>query len=109
MSCTGDSVIFVTNRCLGTFLMMMPIKIIYVVLGISILVNKVNSDRNKRTIDVGWEAVHPPFDPNIYEEILDAELCAKQIDYLISNDTLLMITCKYCKGFLLTLSRLLSS
>ncbi|XP_026315722.1 O-acyltransferase like protein-like [Hyposmocoma kahamanoa] len=39
-----------------------------------------------------WEAKHPPFDPNIYEEVLDPELCAKQIQYLTLNDTLLLMT-----------------
>lgn len=73
---------------------MTPIKIVYVVLSTLVLTHKVNSDQNKRAIDIEWEAVHPPFDPNIYEEILDPELCAKQIEYLISNDTLLMMTCK---------------
>ncbi|XP_026315715.1 O-acyltransferase like protein-like [Hyposmocoma kahamanoa] len=64
----------------------------FVVLSASVLIDKVNSDQNNRAIDVGWEAINPPFDPNIYEEILDAELCAKQLQYLILNDTLLMMT-----------------
>lgn len=45
--------------------------------------------------DLDLEAVHPPFDQSIYEEALDPEMCARQLQYLITNDTLLMITCKY--------------
>lgn len=43
------------------------------------------------------EASHPPFDQSIYEDVLDPEMCAKQLDYLIANDTILTLTCKYLK------------
>ncbi|XP_026315721.1 uncharacterized protein LOC113227063 [Hyposmocoma kahamanoa] len=60
------------------------------------LVNKLSvcmySDRNNRVVNIQWEPKHPPFDPNIYEEVLDSELCEKQIQYLTLNDTLLMMT-----------------
>lgn len=75
-------------------------KIIYVVLCLLVLIKKANSDHNNKAIDIEWEAARPPFDPNIYKEILDPELCAKQIDYLISNDTRLIITCKYYRRVL---------
>ncbi|XP_026315720.1 nose resistant to fluoxetine protein 6-like [Hyposmocoma kahamanoa] len=38
------------------------------------------------------DPAHPAFDPNIYEEALDPELCAKQLEYLALNDTLLRMT-----------------
>lgn len=81
----------------------MPIKITFVVLNIFILIDNIHSERSNRAIDVEWEPVHPPFDPNIYKEVLDPELCAKQTKYLVMNDTLLMMTCKYC-GILFNLS-----
>lgn len=81
----------------------MSIRILYVVLSALVLIDKVNSDQNNRVIDIDWEAVHPPFDPDIYENILNAELCTKQIEYLALNDTLLSLTCKYCERVLLTL------
>ncbi|XP_026315714.1 O-acyltransferase like protein-like [Hyposmocoma kahamanoa] len=56
------------------------------------MVDKVNGNENNRAIDTKWEAKHPAFDPNIYEEILDPDLCTKQLEYLILNDTLLMMT-----------------
>lgn len=80
----------------------MAIKLLGVVLSALVLIDKVNSDKNNKVVDVEWEAVHPPFDPEIYEDILDAELCTKQIEYLALNDTLLMLTCKYCYRFLFT-------
>lgn len=45
--------------------------------------------------DLDWDVRHPPFDPRIYEDALDPELCAKQLKYLATNDTILMATCKY--------------
>lgn len=74
----------------------MSIQIIIVILSTLMLFNIVKTDQNNRAIDIDWGAKHPPFDPNIYEEVLDAEQCAKQIKYLILNDTLLLMTCKYC-------------
>ncbi|XP_026315723.1 nose resistant to fluoxetine protein 6-like [Hyposmocoma kahamanoa] len=66
-------------------------KIIFVVFSTLVVTGKVNSDQHTRA-DIEWDVVHPPFDPNIYEEILDAEECKKQIEYLTLNDTLLMMT-----------------
>ncbi|XP_026315616.1 O-acyltransferase like protein-like [Hyposmocoma kahamanoa] len=71
---------------------MISIRVIFVVFCAFVLTDKVGSDQNNRAIDIEWEEAHPPFDPNIYEEVLDPELCAKQIEYLTMNDTLLMIT-----------------
>lgn len=78
----------------------MSTKIIFVVLSILMLINIVNSDQNNRAIDIEWGAIHPPFDPNISDKILDPELCAKQMKYLIVNDTSLLMTCKYCNRIL---------
>lgn len=86
---------------------MMSIGVIFVALSGLVLIDKVNSDQNNRASEV-WEAAHPPFDPNIYEEILDPELCAKQIEHLASNDIPLMITCKYYNRFLFTICNLVS-
>lgn len=73
----------------------MTFKIVFVTLIKLVLINIVNSDRNNRVVNIEREPNHPPFDPNIYDEALDAEECAKQIQYLTLNDTLLMMTCKY--------------
>ncbi|XP_026315725.1 O-acyltransferase like protein-like [Hyposmocoma kahamanoa] len=70
----------------------MSIKFILVVVSTFILIGNVHSERSNRAINIEWDPAHPPFDPNIYEEVLDPELCAKQIQYLITNDTLLMMT-----------------
>ncbi|XP_026315716.1 nose resistant to fluoxetine protein 6-like [Hyposmocoma kahamanoa] len=70
---------------------MISIKVIFVVLCTIVSIDKVNSQQNNRMIDTEWDTKHPPFDPNIYEEILDPVLCAKQLEYLILNDTLLMM------------------
>lgn len=45
--------------------------------------------------DLDLKVRHPPFDQNIYEDVLDPELCAEQMKYLTTNDAMLMITCKY--------------
>lgn len=45
--------------------------------------------------DLDSEVRHPPFDQNIYENVLDPKLCAEQMKYLTTNDTMLMVTCKY--------------
>lgn len=63
----------------------MSINIIFVVLSSSVLIEATVIER---------DPAHPPFDPNIYKEALDPELCGKQLKYLTSNGTLLM-TCKY--------------
>lgn len=73
----------------------MPIPIVFVVLSIIVLIDQANSDQSNRAIDIEWEPIQPPFDPDIYEEILNPELCAKQIQHLIWNDTVLKMTCKY--------------
>lgn len=55
----------------------------------------VKSEHNSRAVVIDREPGHPPFDPKIYEEALDPEQCAKQLEYLTLNDTFLMMTCKY--------------
>lgn len=45
--------------------------------------------------DLDLEVRHPPFDPRIYEDVLDPELCAKQLEYLTTHNNILMVTCKY--------------
>lgn len=69
----------------------MSINIIFVVLSSLVLI--------EATV-LEWDPAHPPFDPDIYKEALDPELCAKQLEYLTLNDTLLMMTCKYCERLL---------
>lgn len=64
-------------------------------LNIFVFIKIVNSNHNSRVVFIRWDAKHPAFDPNIYEEALDPELCSKQIEHLIWNDTHLMMTCKY--------------
>lgn len=73
---------------------MMSIRVVAVVFNTLVIINKVNSDENNKMIVIERESKHPPFDPNVYEEVLDIELCAKQIEYLTLNDTHLLMTCK---------------
>lgn len=74
---------------------MKKIKVFVVVLSTLVFIDKVNSDQNNRISDIDWDPKHPSFDPNIYEEVLDPELCTRQLQYLTSNDTFLMSTCKF--------------
>lgn len=73
---------------------MKSICVCFVLLNLLVLINKVNSEQNNRAINTDWEAKNPTFDPKIYEEVLDPELCARQIKYLILRDPLLLMTCK---------------
>lgn len=66
---------------------------IFVLLSTLLLIDTVNSDQNNKA-HIKYENAHTSFDSNIYEEILDAEECRKQIQYLTLNDSLLMMTCK---------------
>lgn len=72
--------------------------IIFVICSTLVLIDKVNSDEHTRA-EIERDVAHPPFDPDIYEEALDAEQCRKQIEYLTLNDTLLTMTCKYYSFF----------
>lgn len=63
---------------------------------IVIILNIVLIKRINGTVhELDWDIRHPPFDSRIYEDVLDPELCAKQLRYLTTNDTMLMATCKY--------------
>lgn len=62
----------------------MFINIVFVVICGSVIIDATFLD---------WQAANPPFDPNIYEEVLNPEICAKQLKYLTS-DALLMMTCE---------------
>lgn len=35
------------------------------------------------------------FNPNLYEEVIDEQLCHEQIQYLVNNDTYTLLRCKY--------------
>ncbi|XP_026315718.1 uncharacterized protein LOC113227060 [Hyposmocoma kahamanoa] len=70
----------------------MLIKISFVMFCTLVFIEIVNSEHDNRAVIIDWDATHPPFDPNIYEEVLDPELCARQLEYLSLNDTLLMMT-----------------
>ncbi|XP_026319605.1 O-acyltransferase like protein-like [Hyposmocoma kahamanoa] len=71
---------------------MMSIRAFVAVLCALVFIDKANSDQNNRIINIEWEPKHPAFDPNIYEEVLNPELCTNQLQYLTLNDTLLMMT-----------------
>lgn len=74
--------------------------IIFVMCSTLVLTDKVNSDQQTRA-EIVWDVRHPPFDPDIYKEILDAEQCTKQIENLtVNNNTLLTMTCKYYDSFI---------
>lgn len=66
--------------------------VILIVLNI-VLIKEVNGTVH----NLDLEARHPPFEPRIYEDALDPELCSNQLTYLTTTDTLLMVTCKYSK------------
>lgn len=34
-------------------------------------------------------------DLNLFEDVLDSELCEEQMKYIVQNDTEILITCKY--------------
>lgn len=49
----------------------------------------------KGYVHLDWEVKNRAFDPNLYAEALDPELCDKQLEYIVYNNSWLQMECKY--------------
>lgn len=45
-------------------------------------------------LELDWEPKNPPFDSQFYEDLLNPELCQKQLLYILANDPSLLTQCK---------------